>query len=167
MTNSNAKNIEAVEQLLSPAIEGQGCELVYLEIQKAGSRSVLRLYIDKEGGVSIGDCERISREVEPILDAEEVFPGRYILEVSSPGVDRPLHRLRDFVRFVGEEARIELSRPLSDGSRRLRGWLAGVEGETIQLRLSSGQVVSVKHSEIKKANTIWNGESPRRDAEEA
>lgn len=113
--------------LLEPVIAGLGYELVELELTSAGHHSVVRVYIDRTdgGGVGLDDCERASRAVGAVLDADDPIGHEYQLEVSSPGFDRPLRTVAHFERFAGSEARIELAAPL-EGRRRFRGRLGAV-----------------------------------------
>lgn len=113
--------------LLEPVVSGLGYELVEVEFASAGRHSVVRVYIDRTdgGGVGLDDCERASRAIGAVLDAEEPIGHEYQLEVSSPGFDRPLRTVAHFERFAGSEARIELAAPL-EGRRRFRGRLGPV-----------------------------------------
>src|SRR5579872_6702263 len=118
---------ETLLKLLEPAIEALGYELVELEFPP----HLLRIYIDREGGVTVDDCEVVSRQVSAVLDVEDPIPGAYTLEVSSPGLDRPLRKEADFARFAGERAKVELALP-KDGRRRFTGTLKGCEaGEVL------------------------------------
>src|SRR5690348_9661657 len=94
--------------LLEPAVEALGFELVELEFHGQGGGSLLRLYIDKAAGVTVDDCEQVSRQVSAVLDVEDPLPGAYTLEVSSPGLDRPLRKQADYARFAGRQAKLEL-----------------------------------------------------------
>jgi len=109
---------ETLLKLLEPVIEALGYELVELEFPP----HLLRIYIDREGGVTVDDCEKVSRQVSSVLDVEDPIPGAYTLEVSSPGLDRPLRKEADFVRFTGEQAKLELTLPLA--TRRNMGVIA-------------------------------------------
>jgi len=113
--------------LLEPVVEGLGYEFVELEWSSAGRQSVLRVYIDRTDGSGVGldDCERASRAIGAVLEAEDPIGHEYSLEVSSPGFDRPLRTAAHFARFAGSEARIELVQPL-EGRRRFRGRLGAV-----------------------------------------
>ena len=113
--------------LLEPVVSGLGYELVEVEFASAGRHSVVRVYIDRTdgGGVGLDDCERASRAIGAVLDAEDPMGHEYQLEVSSPGFDRPLRTVAHFERFAGSEARIELAAPL-EGRRRFRGRLGPV-----------------------------------------
>ena len=101
-----------------------GMELVHLEMRREGAGLVLRLFIDKDGGVTLDDCARISRQVSTQLDADDPIPNRYTLEVSSPGIDRPLVREEDYGRFAGHNIRLTTAAPL-EGQRRFSGRLIG------------------------------------------
>ena len=117
-------------QLLGPVIERQGYELADLEL-KVGSRDgVLRIFIDKPGGVGLEDCELISRQVSALLDVEDPLPGRYSLEVSSPGLDRKLTKPAHYQRVVGEEVKVETRFPVL-GRRRFRGVLQAADEKSI------------------------------------
>ena len=106
-----------------------GSELVDLDV-RFGRQGLLRLYIDREPAVTLADCELVSQQLSAFLDVEDPLPGSYVLEVSSPGLDRRLRTLEHFQRFAGQELRMELKEP-RDGRRRARGRLEGVEGEEI------------------------------------
>lgn len=113
--------------LLEPVVAGLGYELVELEFAAAGRHSVVRVYIDRTdgGGIGLDDCERTSRAIGAVLEAEDPIGHEYRLEVSSPGFDRPLRTAAHFERFAGSDARIELAAPL-EGRRRFRGRLGQV-----------------------------------------
>jgi ribosome maturation factor RimP len=125
--------------VVGPAIEGMGFELVRLRLM-GGRKPTLQIMAEKpEGGIEVEDCAEISRQVSAVLDVEDPIEGEYTLEVSSPGIDRPLTRLKDFERWDGYEARIETSE-LIDGRRRFKGVLAGVEGEDVLIEIEEGTV---------------------------
>ncbi len=114
--------------LLEPVVAGLGYELIEIEFSSSGHSSLVRVFIDRTdgGGVGLDDCERASRSIGAVLDAEDPVGHEYQLEVSSPGFDRPLRTAAHFARFAGSEARIELAAPI-DGRRRFRGRLGQVE----------------------------------------
>ncbi len=116
--------------LLEPSVEALGFELWGLEHLKQGRHSLLRIYIESENGVQVDDCARVSEQVGAVLDVEEPISGEYVLEVSSPGIDRRLFRLSQFPAYVGEEIEVKLRRPF-EGRRKFRGQLRGLEGEDI------------------------------------
>jgi ribosome maturation factor RimP len=126
-------------------------EIVDVELLGGGNNRVLRIYIDKAAGVTHTDCELVSNEVGAILDAEEVIPGSYQLEVSSPGVERKLKTARDFERFQGKKARIQLRKPI-ENQKRWEGTLAGFNSGVILLEPSPGRQIQVPLDEVEKAN---------------
>ena len=123
--------------LLQPVVEGLGYVLWELEFVPGRGSALLRLYIDSPDGITVDDCERVSRAVSEVLDAEDPVPGHYTLEVSSPGLDRPLKKLPDYVRFAGEEAQVNLREP-ADGARRWKGTLRGVADGNVLLETATG-----------------------------
>lgn len=123
---------KTLESLLAPAVEVLGFELWGLELLTRGKHSVLRLYIESEAGVWVDDCARVSQQVGALLAVEEPIGDDYVLEVSSPGVDRKLFRLDQYPAYVGEEMEIRLRTPF-EGRRRFKGVLRGVEGEDLVL----------------------------------
>jgi len=125
---------EKLLSLLEAPIQALGYEVVELEFHPQGRGGLLRVYIDREGGVTVDDCEKASRQVSSVLDVEDPIPGHYTLEVSSPGLERPLRKSADFVRFAGERAKVELALPL-EGRRRFAGTLKGCEGEEVLIEV--------------------------------
>jgi len=150
-----------------------GFELVELERGGTSRRPVLRLRIDRlsggeeDVGVSLDDCARVSRALEARLEASERVPATYVLEVSSPGVERPLVRRRDFERFAGREVVLQGKQPLAGRSRKLQGELLGIEGEgdaeAIRLRLPDGEELDIPRRELTRANLVfrWGSEGRR------
>ncbi|MDY0213723.1 MAG: ribosome maturation factor RimP [Desulfuromonadaceae bacterium] len=148
-----------VERLAAPIIEEFGLELVDIEYTQQGRHWLLCLYIDKPGGVTLDDCANFSREFSTALDVEDVVPGAYRLEVSSPGLDRPLKKMADFTRFAGEMIKLKtttLSDPDARGYTRKTfvGILLGLDGECVELEQvdSAGGKVLIPLQEIDKAN---------------
>lgn len=124
--------------IIQPVIEGLGFELVRIRLMGGATRT-LQIMADKpEGGIEVDDCGDISTAVSAVLDVEDPIEENYVLEVSSPGIDRPLTRLKDFEMWKGWEARIETTE-LIDGRRRFKGTLAGVEGEEVLIALDEGK----------------------------
>ncbi len=156
-----------ISNLLSPTVQALGLELLGVEYLPSPGGATLRLYIDIPSGdaagdsetarmVGIEDCEAVSREVSAQLDVEDPISGNYTLEVSSPGVDRPLFTPAQFARFLGEQVKIGLKLP-QDGRRRLQGRIAAVEGERIELDVEAKpepQRVSVAFDNIEKARLV-------------
>jgi ribosome maturation factor RimP len=121
---------DTLASMLRPLVEGLGYELWELEYSPGRGSGLLRLYIDAASGITVDDCEVVSRAVSEWLDAEDPVPGHYTLEVSSPGIERPLRTAAQFARYVGETVLVELAQPL-DGRRRFKGTLVAADEETI------------------------------------
>lgn len=142
-----------LNELLAPTIADLGLELVGVEFSPNAGGSLLRVYIDEpERGVTIEDCERASREISALLDVNDPVAGRYTLEVSSPGLERPLFTLEHFARFVGESAKINVNLPL-DGRRRFQGRIVAVEGDRIVID-QDGTPVAIAHANVAKARLV-------------
>lgn len=128
---AGTKRTEALEALLTPVIEGLGYELVDLQFRSENRRRVLRLLVDRLGGITLDECVGLSREIGPHLDVADLIPGSYVLEVSSPGIQRPLRRARDYERFRGEKVVVR-TRELVEGRRTFRGENLGLDqGDTL------------------------------------
>lgn len=160
-----ARPVPEVERELESQIARLGYELVEVEWAGSSRRPIVRIRIDRvdaDGSTTIGvdDCARVSRALEPWMEEMGKMPERYVLEVSSPGVDRPLVRRRDFERFAGRKVALKGSAALAGRSTRLEGELlglaAGAEGEErVRLRLADGSEVEVPRGEISDANLIF------------
>ncbi len=137
MAKSNTE--KKILPLLEPIVEEKGLELVDVEFVKEGANWYLRIYIDKDGGVSIDDCEGVSRALEAKLDETDPIEQAYILEVSSPGIDRPLKKDADFVKFQGEIIDVKLYKAL-DGKKQYQGKLLGLQDGVISLEEEDGTV---------------------------
>lgn len=143
---------EQVARIAERAAAREGLELWDIEVLGAGKQRVVRIYIDKPGGVSHADCELISQQVGTVLDVEEVVPGQfYHLEVSSPGLERKLRHAEDFARFAGQKARLTLREPI-DGRRRFEALITGVENGVIVLETGPGAFLRVRMEQVEKAN---------------
>jgi ribosome maturation factor RimP len=125
--------------IVRPTIEDLGFELVRLRLQ-GSKRAVLQIMAERpDGGIEVDECARISRAVSAVLDVEDPIHAEYVLEVSSPGIDRPLTRLKDFERWAGYEARVETSEPV-EGRRRFKGTLGGVQDGEVLLEIPEGTI---------------------------
>ncbi|MFI2813150.1 MULTISPECIES: ribosome maturation factor RimP [Microbulbifer] len=144
---------EQLEELLGPVVASLGCELWGIEYQTHGRNALLRIYIDSEDGIAVEDCEKVSRQASAVLDVEDPISGKYTLEVSSPGMDRPLYRLDQYERFVGHQIEVRLRMPL-EGQRKWRGLLAGVEGEEVVLRIDGENEYLLPIDSIERANIV-------------
>jgi ribosome maturation factor RimP len=119
---------DSVKTLVAPIIESRQLELVDVEFKREGPSNYLRIFIDKADGVTLDDCQTISRECELVLDVENIIQTQYILEVSSPGLDRPLKKREDYQRFQGRLVKIKTYRPL-DGQKKFLGYLQEITAE--------------------------------------
>jgi ribosome maturation factor RimP len=140
-------------EMLSPTVEALGLELLGVEFAQSGNGSLLRLYIDVEGRhVAIEDCEAVSREVSALLDVNDPISSNYTLEVSSPGIDRPLFSLKHFERFLGEEVKVSLRLPQA-GRRRVQGRIAKIDGETVTIAEENVEY-EISFDNIEKAKLV-------------
>lgn len=147
-----------IGKAIAPAVEALGLELWGIESLRHGRRVTLRVFIDCMSGVTIDDCERVSRQVSAILDVEDPIRGEYTLEVSSPGIDRPLFTLPQFERYIGAEANVRLRVPL-DGRRKFRGVIERVMADKVAL-LVEGGTVEMPHADIERAGLALPPASP-------
>ena len=126
--------------LIAPIIKTIGCELWGVELLGEGKSSLLRVYIDKEEGVTLEDCERVSRQIGAVLDVEDLLKGRYNLEVSSPGLDRPLFTKAQYEQFIGSKVRVKLRVP-QEGVRNYTGKISKVIDDEITLIVDDANIV--------------------------
>lgn len=147
-----ASKHDQLTELLAPVVESLGCELWGLEYLSHGRHSTLRLYIDHPDGVGLEECERVSLQVSSVMDVEDPITGEYTLEVSSPGMDRPLYKLEHFVRFAGEQVAVRL-RSAFEGRRKFSGLLRGVEGDDVLVVVDEHEYL-LPIEMIEKANII-------------
>ncbi|WP_461483572.1 ribosome maturation factor RimP [Porticoccus sp.] len=144
---------ETLKAMIAPVVEALGCEFWGLEYLSSGRSALLRIYIDRaEEGVTVEDCEKVSRQVSSLMDVEDPISGEYTLEVSSPGLERPLYNLEQFQRYVGEEVALKLRFPY-EGRRKFKGRLNGVEGEYILLVVDDHEYLFPVDS-VEKANVV-------------
>lgn len=141
-----------LQALVQDSVDAMGFELVGIECQRTGRFLTVRIYIDKEGGVTIDDCSDVSRQVSAIFDVEDPISDKYNLEVSSPGVDRPLFTIEHFQRFIGRDVVIHLRIPMLD-RRKWQGKLISVEGDLITLNVED-QPHAFAFGNIQKANLV-------------
>ena len=149
---------EHVRQIAERVTASQGLELVDVELRGGGKARVLRLFIDKPGGVTHEDCALVSRELGTILDVEDAVPGgSYTLEVSSPGLDRKLVKPSEYERFAGSRIRLTTRQPV-DGNRHFEGRLQGLQGGRVALEVGSkkfpAHTVEIDLSNIERANLV-------------
>lgn len=142
-----------LRDLLEPAVAALGCELVGVEYHPSGKHSLLRVYIDKPEGVTVDDCSAVSYQVSGLLDVEDPIPGQYTLEVSSPGLDRPLFLARDFERFAGQQVKLRTRFPV-DGQRNFRGVLRGLHEQQVVIEEQDGKCVSLPLDQVEQARLV-------------
>lgn len=149
-----------VERLIAPSADAMGYALVQVRFIGGRSHPTLQIMAERKDGVemTVEDCAELSRAVSALLDVEDPVPSSYQLEVSSPGIDRPLVRLEDYERFAGQEARIETER-LIDGRKRFKGKLRGVESGRVRLTLSdTGADAEIPFADVTKAKLVLTDE---------
>ncbi|MCH2556312.1 MAG: ribosome maturation factor RimP [Alcanivorax sp.] len=143
-----SKRTEQLKELLAPLVEDLGYTLWGIQYLQ-GRGAVLRLFIDHEDGITVDDCARVSNEVSGLLDVEDPIPGEYNLEVSSPGLDRPLFELSQFDRYQGEDVQLTLLAPIA-GKRKITATLVAVDGDTLEVTLD-GETLRVPYSQVDRA----------------
>ena len=142
---------EAIGKVIERVALREGLELVHWETVGPRNNFVLRIYIDKPGGVSHGDCEAVSKQVGTLLDVEDLIGNRYLLEVSSPGIERGLYRRADYERFSGSRIKVRTAEPI-DGQRNFRGKLIGLVGDYVSLDADGRGQMEILYDQIVKAN---------------
>lgn len=143
---------EQLQQLIEPVVTALGCELWGIERLSQGKNALVRIYIDKTDGIGVEDCERVSRQVSSLFDVEDPIAGEYTLEVSSPGMDRPLYTLAQYQAFVGEDISLQLRFPY-EGRRKFKGRLKGVEESDVVIEVDDHEYLFPFDS-IEKANIV-------------
>jgi ribosome maturation factor RimP len=138
---------EKLQALAAQAAGAEGCELFEIEFKPGRGSSALRVYIDKPGGVGVEDCAKVSRGLGLILETQDVIPGPYVLEVSSPGLTRQLKKPADFIRAAGKLAAVTARK-----GGKILGVIERADGEKVELRQKSGELIALNHSDITKAN---------------
>ena len=158
---------EKVHRLLEPIIVREGFELVEVEWGREGPSWVLRLFVDRPGGVTIDHCQELSRIVEPVLDVEDLIEPAYNLEVSSPGLDRPLRKPSDFERFAGQRAHVKTYGPIDTEHGPRKNWtgtLRGFKDGAVEIEVD-GALHRVPHDRIAKAHLEYDFEADLRKKE--
>src|SRR5690349_21572068 len=153
-----------LEREIEGQVEALGYELVELEQVGSKNRPILRIRVDREGtkpgdGITVDECAKVSRALEAYLDEASGIPEKYVLEVSSPGIERPIRRRREFERFAGWPVSIKLHRAYENRGKRLEGELCGISGpddeEIVRLKLEDGTEIDVPRVEIARANLVF------------
>ena len=145
--------VEKVRAVAAPLVEQEGMELVEVELGGPGGHTILRLFIDKTGGITLEDCSNVSHLVSAALDVEDPLHGAYQLEVSSPGLDRPLRTPEHFAKYAGQKARIRTYGPIAESENRKTfiGTLKGIVDGKVEIEVD-GKLFQVPHAQISKAN---------------
>lgn len=146
-------NSEVIQQLIESSVVDMGFQLWGVQIIASGKHTTLRVYIDKDGGITVDDCADVSHLVSGILDVEDPFQGRYTLEVSSPGLERELFTLEQYQQYVGYFIKLSLRVPF-DGRRRFKGLLSAIEDDEIVLQIDDEEYV-LPFEMIEKANVVF------------
>jgi ribosome maturation factor RimP len=144
---------DKLTKLVTSTVTALGYELAGVEYLSQGKHSLLRVYIDAEEGIMLADCEKVSHQLSGVLEVEDPIRGQYSLEVSSPGLDRPLFTAEQFARFAGKKVKLKLYRPV-EGQRKFNGVIASVEDSRINITLEGDRVLELELDEIEKANLI-------------
>ncbi len=142
---------EGIRRIATEAAAASGVEFVHAEIVGTKRNLTVRVYIDKPDGVTLEDCSIVSKRMETVLDADDFIPSAYLLEVSSPGLERELYNLTDFTRFIGQRVKVKLGEPV-DGQKVFIGQIAAVNGDEIVIEDKTRGSVRFPHSEVTKAN---------------
>ncbi|MBW2216892.1 MAG: ribosome maturation factor RimP [Deltaproteobacteria bacterium] len=154
MSGSVDFDIRKVTETATPVLDEMGFELVDIECLSQYGRWVLMIYADKEGGITLDECARVSREVGNLLDVKDIIPNEYVLEVSSPGLNRPLKKEKDFERAIGKNVKIKMLAPIN-GRRRFTGDLKKVVQGTVYLEIDN-DLFALSWKDIEKANLVYD-----------
>ena len=144
-------NREAINEIIERVTAREGLELVHWETVGPRNHFVLRIFIDKPGGVTINDCERVSHQVGTLFDVEDLIPNQYTLEVSSPGIERGLYKRADYERFAGSRVRLRMVEPIN-GQRNFKGTLLGISEDIVSLEADAAGRIDIPFEQIAKAN---------------
>ncbi len=150
--------MEQIARLIEPSLQDMGYNLVRVQFT-GGRRAVLQIMVERadDGAMDVDDCAALSRTISALLDVEDPIASGYTLEVSSPGIDRPLVKPDDFDRFAGLEAKLELAVPVN-GRKRFRGRLIGMVGDRVRIRIGRGGTVELPFADIAQAKLVLNDE---------
>ena len=151
--STTKKTVQKVEEVAEPICVSQGLELVHVEYQREPSGRVLRVFIDHPDGIGLDQCTAFSRALSDVLDVYETVEEAYTLEISSPGIERPISKPKDFERFEGKTAKIRMTSAI-DGQKTFTGTLLGVSGENVLLRTQQEKEVALPLADIAKARLV-------------
>lgn len=147
-------DVDEIRRMVERVTTSENLTLIHVELKGGRTNQLLRIYIDKPQGVSHADCQVVSEQMSALLDVEDMFPGAYTLEVSSPGLDRKLLRASDYEHFAGRKARLVLREPLEDGSKVLEGRLLGLNAGRVRVDLGGNSVRELELASIAKARLV-------------
>ena len=142
-----------LEEMIKPAVDALGFEFVGIEHISQGRHSMLRIYIDHKDGITVDNCAEVSRQVSAVLDVEDPIHGEFTLEVSSPGIERPLFTLEQCSQFIGQQVDVKLHMPI-EGRRHFKGELTAVEGDELTIELGDDESLTCTMDDINKAKLI-------------
>lgn len=142
--------IEDIEKQIQPVVESEKMELVDIQYATESGRKVLRVFLDKEGGIKLRDCEDMSGKISAVIDQSKLMPESFVLEISSPGLDRVLKKEKDFIRYTGRKARITVGKPI-DGQRNFSGTILAAGGGTVTIDDVTGKKATLQIDSIVKA----------------
>jgi ribosome maturation factor RimP len=146
--------VREVILLIEPILDQMAIELVEVEYLSEGGRWILRVYVDRDGGITLDDCVRVSREIEDLIEVKDLFRQPYVLEVSSPGLDRPLKKEKDFVHAVGKNVNICMAAPI-EGRRNFKGKLQSFESGVLCVTINEDRFL-LPYGGVKKANLVYD-----------
>ena len=153
-----ALKTQQLENLLEPVVSSMDYEFVGLEYQSQGRHSILRIYIDTEQGVGVDDCAKVSRQLSAVLDVEDPIASEYSLEISSPGLNRPLFKVAHYAQFVGEQVKFKTNRPQREnGQRKFKGTICGVEDNNIVFEIEDKKedmILTIAFADIESAHIV-------------
>ncbi|MCP4682668.1 MAG: ribosome maturation factor RimP [Desulfobacterales bacterium] len=149
----NSVDIGTLTRLIMPVLDEIGFELVDIEYLSGRGRWILRIYVDKTGGITLDDCARVSREIGDLIDIKDIINHKYVLEVSSPGLDRPLRKEADFFKAIGKKVKVKMLMPIK-GRRNFTGYLKDFQQKTLYLEVEN-KIVELPHRDVKKAKILY------------
>lgn len=152
MTMTKTSVVESIIEVSEPVIEGEGLELVDVEYKKLGKTWTLRIFIDRDQGVTVEDCQKVSRQIEDIIEVDELITNPFVLEVSSPGLDRPLKKEKDFLRFKNKAVQVKTFSPMED-RKKFRGTIRDCKNQVLFLD-EEGVTIEISLDKISQAKPI-------------
>ena len=149
--------VRDVNRLIEPILDEMGFELVDIEYLSEHGRWVLRIYVDSEGGVTVDDCARVSNEIGDLIEVNDIFEHEYVLEVSSPGLNRPLKKEKDFLKAVGKKVKVKMINPVKE-RRNFTGYLKAFQDGMLYIEVRN-ELISLPLRDVKKANLVYEFEN--------